>query len=90
MTRQRCLARLTKLEDRHMAPIIPPDLLRRLAATAGVSEAELLEEAGDLARRFRDAGAVTHEGRLRLVADDLGISVQELEADIAAMEVRAR
>jgi hypothetical protein len=90
MSRQRYLARLTRLEHRHVVPIIPPGMIRRLATTVGVSEAELLEEAEDLARRCRDAGAVTHEARMRLVADDLGISVEELEADVAAMEVSAR
>jgi hypothetical protein len=70
-----------------VVPNIPPDLLHRLATTVGVSEAELLEEAEDLARRFRDARAITHDARMRLVADDLGISVNELEAECAAMEM---
>jgi hypothetical protein len=47
---------------------------------------ELLTEYQDLIRRCQDAGAVTREEQLALVADELGVSVEELEAELAMME----
>lgn len=86
MSRHRLAARLEALETRSH-PAYPADLLRRLARESGVSEAEIVAEADALARRFADARATTPGARLQLVADDRGISIEDLESELASMGV---
>lgn len=86
MSRHRLAARLEALEA-CSHPAYPADLLRRLARESGVSEAEIVAEADALARRFADAGATTPGARLQLVADDRGISIEDLESELASMGV---
>jgi hypothetical protein len=86
MNRHRLAARLEALETRYR-PAYPVDLIRRLARESGVSEAEIVAEADALVRRFADAGATTPGARLQLVADDRGISIEDLESELASMGV---
>ncbi|MGI8403356.1 MAG: hypothetical protein ACR2OE_01055 [Thermomicrobiales bacterium] len=86
MNRHRLAARLEALEVRYH-PAYPADLLRRLARESGVSEAEIVAKADALVRRFADAGAASPRARLQLVADDLGISIEDLESELASMGV---
>ncbi len=86
MNRHRLAARLEALETRYH-PAYPVDLIRRLARESGVSEAEIVAKADALVRRFADAGATTPGAQLLLVADDRGISIEDLESELASMDV---
>jgi DNA-binding phage protein len=60
--------------------------LTEAAHEMNVDPAELLAEYEHVTRRCREAGAVTREAQLALVADELGVSVEELEIELASME----
>jgi hypothetical protein len=74
------------LEVRHSVAV-DPRLVTRLAHDLGVTEQELIAEAEELVQRFREAGAVTWEAQVQLVADDCGIPVEDLHEELASMEV---
>jgi hypothetical protein len=89
MSRQRTVTRLAALEVRIM-PACPPELVAQLAREAGCTEAELIAEAEALATRFARAGATTWEAQLRIVAEDRGIPVAEIQAEIEQLEIDTR
>jgi DNA-binding phage protein len=60
--------------------------LTETARELNVNPAELLAEYQRVIQRFRAVGAVTRVTQLAIVADELGISVEELEAEVAAIE----
>ena len=59
--------------------------LRRHAAALGVPVAELRAEAEEVARRCRAAGASTLDACVALVAQDLGLTPEELRAEVWRM-----
>lgn len=86
MNHSRIMSRLTGLEARQH-PAIPQDLIERLAEACGATVAELLAEAEMIARRCRQAGAITHAAQLQFLADDCGIAVADLEAELAGLGI---
>jgi hypothetical protein len=80
------VARIAALELR-ILPACPPELVEQLAREVACSKAELIAEAEALATRFARAGAVTWEAQLRIVAEDRGIPVAELQAEIEQVEM---
>jgi hypothetical protein len=76
MSRQTLVRRLHVLESRPGAGVTP-ELVARLAADAGVSEAELLADAQEIAQLFHDHRAVTIEQRITVLADHHDITIEE-------------
>lgn len=62
--------------------------LTEVAHELNVAPAELLAEYQHVARRCREAGAVTREAQIAVMAEELGLSVEEIEAELAAMTER--
>jgi hypothetical protein len=89
MSRQRTVARIAALEVRVM-PACPPEIVARLAQQYDLDEGEIIAEAERLIRCFHQAGAVTWEAQLRIVAADRGIPVADLQAEIDQMEMDLR
>jgi hypothetical protein len=77
MSRKTLVRRLHVLESRPGAGVTP-ELVARLAADAGVSEAELLADAQEIAQLFHDHQAVTVDQRITVLANWLGIPVDEV------------
>jgi hypothetical protein len=78
--------RVTVLE-RQATPGVFPELVARLAADVGCTPEELLTEAEAIARQFQEAGAVTWEQQVAIVATENGITVADVLADLKAMGV---
>jgi DNA-binding phage protein len=60
--------------------------LTETARELNIDPAELLAEYQRVIQRCQAAGAVTREAQIVIVADELGISVEELEGDLARIE----
>ena len=84
MSRQRTLSRLHVLEvrnpERRQAAMVA-----RVAKQYGVDEAEIWEETKQIAEELQRLGLVTFEEQLAHVAGEMGISVEELQAEIDEM-----
>ncbi|MGC4192902.1 MAG: hypothetical protein QM589_17290 [Thermomicrobiales bacterium] len=83
MSRSRICSRLDVMEGRPSAAI--RNEVTRVACILGLDAAELLMEAEDLARQFRQHGITTREEQLRFVAEEAGCPVEELERELAAI-----
>lgn len=59
------------------------DLARRLAEVTGTSEGELIAEAERIAQTCHEQRITSTAGMVQYVATELGIVVEELEAEMA-------
>lgn len=58
-------------------------LARRIAEVAGLSEMELFAEAERIADACHWQGIASRDGMVRYVAEELGITAEELEGELA-------
>ena len=86
MSRQRTQARLSFLEAHQPTPKRAA-LLTDLARRYDLSEKEILAEAEYLTEQYRQRGLVTTDQIMAYVADDLGITVDELLAELRAIGI---
>lgn len=61
-------------------------LIEDTARELGIDPADLREETERVMRTCAIAGARTREAQLVVVAEEMGVSVEELEAELASME----
>jgi hypothetical protein len=78
-------ARRVRVLELRIIPAYPPDLVARLAQQYDLDVGEIIAEAERLVHCFDQAGAVTWEAQLRIVAEDRGIPVEELREELQAM-----
>jgi hypothetical protein len=86
----RSVRRRVRVLELRVGGTYPAELVAKLAQEAGCTEAELIDEAERLIAKFAKAGATTWEAQLRIVAEDRGIPVAELQAEIDLMKVDVR
>jgi hypothetical protein len=84
MSRQTLCKRVTLLE-RQTTRRVSKELIAQLAADIGCTPEELLAEAEEIARQFQEAGAVTWEQQVAIVARQHNITADEVMVDLAAM-----
>jgi hypothetical protein len=82
--------RRVRVLELRVTPAYPPELVARLAQQYDLDEGEIIAEAERLIRCFHQAGAVTWDAQLRIVAEDRGIPLEELRAELEQMEVDTR
>lgn len=66
------------------------EAILRIAQQLGLDPDELVADADRLTAQFRAAGATTEDQRLRLVAADLGIAVDDLRRELHNLERQLR
>jgi hypothetical protein len=71
-------------------PACPPDLVAKLAQQYDLDEGEIIAEAERLIRCFHQAGAVTWEAQLRIVAEDRAIPIAEMREELRDMGMDLR
>jgi transcription initiation factor TFIIIB Brf1 subunit/transcription initiation factor TFIIB len=86
----RSVRRRVRILELRVGGTYPADLVARLAEQYDLDEGEIIAEAERLITRFARAGATTWEAQLRIVAEDRGIPVEDLRAEIDQMKVDVR
>jgi hypothetical protein len=84
MSRQRTLTRISGLEGRRVERQ-KTAIVAKLAAQYDITEVEILAETERIAQDLDRLGLVTFEDQLAHVADDMGITIDELRAEIEQM-----
>jgi hypothetical protein len=83
----RIWSRTARLET-HRSHTAARRLAERIGEEVGFTAEEVLREAQSLTRRWQELGAYTHEAQCAHLAVELGLSIDEVHAELAAIRER--
>jgi hypothetical protein len=86
----RSVRRRVRVLELRVGGTYPAELVARLAQQYDLDAGEIIAEAERLLRCFHQAGAITWEAQLRIVAEDRGIPVEALREELREMGMDVR